>query len=731
MEEKIIDTEKDEEKKIDKKKEEEKEEKKYICKICSNKENKTGKIKCIYFEKCNHEICYICLYKLLIHSYIKQISQIHKTNNIIKVKCICEIGHKELSIKEIKDILTDLNNIISYPNLNNNEESMNENYEPKEIKCELHKDTFISEFCLECYEPICPKCIDNKNKRRKISIHCNHKTVSYKDFYTKLYSNLLKIPNLKIILDNHKNSLKHSYDEYCELINNKFESIINEIIDIKDKIIKNLKNEYDKYKPSIEAINLLYQYFNYELVLINKETDINQLMFLYNTKISLPEIKFQFSKAEIELDKIIKELNENNLENLLEYKFNSINAEEYKCIQTISDAHSSNIGCLCILNNKKIASGDYNGNIKIWKSSLNGYRLSQEIKNLYNGAINSMCSIYINKFAVCSPVSNEINIFHENINNEKYINIQKISLDKTDKFFNKINTLNDNISLIVTTKDYYVNIYQDKIGGIPKQNYMKTKYELVESFESIHTKEINIVLHTKNENIITASEDSTIKVWNKDRSYYTLLEHSDSVNVLIEIDNKHLCSGGSDKNIIIWYFNEKENKYTLKQICNGHEFSVIGLVYLNNDKLISASNDETLKIWQRNKYDLYINKITIKGNKLGFAGLTNINNDILVTYSWDKSIKIWISSSNKNYISNNSNNNINNNISINKEIMKKESNDNLSVQKIEKESEKDINNKIRKESVEYLVENSINQLTTKKDEDSNNQLKTKKNESNK
>ena len=71
-----------------------------------------------------------------------------------------------------------------------------------------------------------------------------------------------------------------------------------------------IKKEYEKYKSSMEAIYLLYKYYNYELSSINNETDINQLLFLYNTNISIPELKYQFSKAEIILNDAIKKLNE-------------------------------------------------------------------------------------------------------------------------------------------------------------------------------------------------------------------------------------------------------------------------------------------------------------------------------------------------------------------------------------------------------------------------------------
>jgi WD40 repeat protein len=66
---------------------------------------------------------------------------------------------------------------------------------------------------------------------------------------------------------------------------------------------------------------------------------------------------------------------------------------------------------------------------------------------------------------------------------------------------------------------------------------MKTNYELVEYFEAFHSKDINSIFHSKGENIITASEDSTIKVWNKERKYSTLIGHEDSVNV---VDKKYI-----------------------------------------------------------------------------------------------------------------------------------------------------------------------------------------------
>ena len=686
-----------------------------ICQLCTKNYKNNSHIKCVLFNNCNHEICYICLYKLLIRSYIKSISQIHKINNNLNIKCICELGSAELSIQEINSILNSLNNSIS-----NKKIDKPEAFSPEEKICENHNLPIIK-FCLECFEPLCSKCeIEHNNNKNNFS-KGEHKTTSYNEFFLKICKNLEDIPNLKIIFEDTKNFGESFYEKYCDLINIKFENLISEINYIKEKILDEIKKEYEKYKSSMEAIYLLYKYYNYELSSINNETDINQLLFLYNTNISIPELKYQFSKAEIILNDAIKKLNETKLQNMFEFKFKSINNQPYKCIQTIKNIHNTNIINISNLYNNKFITGDFEGNLKIWKYATNRYILCQELNNIYQGTINNICRIKLNKFAVCSQNSSIIKVFQEDIDTDKYILIQEIQYNnnmmnsenindnKNLKFFNRINTLNDENSLIATTLDNYILIFQDKIGGIPKQNYLKTNYELVEFFEAYHNSTINLILHTKTENIITASEDATIKVWNKDRNYTTLIGHEDSVNTLIEIGKKYIASGSSDASIILWELTDNYNKYILKQKIMGHEFSVIGLAYLNNDRLISASIDDTIKIWQRNQSEIFINRITIKDEKIGIEGLVNINNETLLTYSGDKSIQVW---------SLTINGKINN--KLDEIILDKEKNENEQIKK----------NK-RTESIDYMVKNSIKEIEKENDQNKNEKLIQEDNKENK
>ena len=141
----------------------------------------------------------------------------------------------------------------------------------------------------------------------------------------------------------------------------------------------------------------------------------------------------------------------------------------------------------------------------------------------------------------------------------------------------------------------------------------------------------------------------------------------------------------------------------LKQKLISHEFSIIGLAYLNNDRLISASIDDTIKIWQRNKYEMFINKITIQEKKIGIEGLVNIDNETLITYSGNKSIQIWKTTNKQEII----------------KIKDKEKSENNSIN-----VKKNVKIK-RKETVDDMVKNSIKEMTEEKD---NNEHKENKNE---
>lgn len=73
----------------------------------------------------------------------------------------------------------------------------------------------------------------------------------------------------------------------------------------------------------------------------------------------------------------------------------------------------------------------------------------------------------------------------------------------------------------------------------------------------------------------------------------TLKGHGDWVNCLIELRDSRLVSGSEDGTIKLW--STTENKPL--SVYKGHTDAVLGLIQFTNTQLISCSRDKTVKIW--------------------------------------------------------------------------------------------------------------------------------------
>jgi len=107
----------------------------------------------------------------------------------------------------------------------------------------------------------------------------------------------------------------------------------------------------------------------------------------------------------------------------------------------------------------------------------------------------------------------------------------------------------------------------------------------------------SLALTPEGDRVISASSDSTIKIWDRSTSecIQTLNEHSNEVNTLALTPNgDRIISGSSDATIKIWNTDTGECQQTL----TGHS-DAINSVALNTsgDRLVSGSKDQTIKIW--------------------------------------------------------------------------------------------------------------------------------------
>ncbi|MEH2295548.1 MAG: hypothetical protein V7K31_21260, partial [Nostoc sp.] len=113
-----------------------------------------------------------------------------------------------------------------------------------------------------------------------------------------------------------------------------------------------------------------------------------------------------------------------------------------------------------------------------------------------------------------------------------------------------------------------------------------------------HSDSVNAVAITPNgQQVISASFDKTLKVWNlaTGEELFTLKGHSDSVNaVAITPNGQQVISASFDKTLKVWNLATGEELFTLK----GHSDSVNAVAITpNGQQVISASFDKTLKVW--------------------------------------------------------------------------------------------------------------------------------------
>ena len=555
---------------------------------------------------CKHKICLKCFYKILIRSYIKDIS----INNEIKIICVCNKGNLTM---DLNSIYNDLNELFKNNTKNNNE--INSKYEEK---CETHPINNITDFCLDCREYICEKCKEN-------NFHYEHNIQNINDYIKNIKDKINKLPELTNYLNEYEESLNNYYEEYLNDINSKIDNLINEIQNYKKNSLNLIKNKIDSKILPMKICLLLYKYYNYEIQ--QSSNDIHQLLFLLNTKITFPEINYQKYKTKNDIDNLIKSVYNLHLDKRVIVKFNNKFCN-FKNFQNLENSHNKDINILIKISGNKIVSGDSEGYIKIWKISGKGIFNIQSEK-AHENQVQSIIGLNDKRFASCSGSETFILLWKENNENNIYRIIQKIDL--TNKICLVLNKLNDNNSLLISLNDNKIYIFKNNGNN----DYFQDK--IIGSHEGT----INCLIQLKNNLIVSGSDDKTIIIWNEKKRQSILKGHKDSINVIIEIDNENFCSGSSDNNIIIWKKNSS-SKYENYSILEGHTNSIKCLAYLKDKRIISGSADTTIKVWLLSRKG-YICSFTIEEHNSSISGLIGINDDLFISSSYDKSIKVWVS----------------------------------------------------------------------------------------
>ena len=85
-----------------------------------------------------------------------------------------------------------------------------------------------------------------------------------------------------------------------------------------------------------------------------------------------------------------------------------------------------------------------------------------------------------------------------------------------------------------------------------------------------------------------------LEVGNEIKVKILLKGHGKTVNAIIELGNHKLVTASDEKNMILWDLTDPESKYFIE----GHNNNVTCLAYLGGNKFVSSSLDNTLKVWE-------------------------------------------------------------------------------------------------------------------------------------
>jgi WD40 repeat protein len=112
--------------------------------------------------------------------------------------------------------------------------------------------------------------------------------------------------------------------------------------------------------------------------------------------------------------------------------------------------------------------------------------------------------------------------------------------------------------------------------------------------------------------------------------------HNRSCLSLYLLNNNNLVSGSEDTSVKIWSPN---NEFRFRNNLLGHTGPINDLLFLNNGDLASCSSDHSIRVWDMNTNK--VKSINSQAHNRSCLSLYLMNNNILVSSSEDKSIRLW------------------------------------------------------------------------------------------
>ena len=475
--------------------------------------------------------------------------------------------------------------------------------------CVLHLENKLIAYCNTCKRAICTICKDELHIDHNIDMDIIRQSISKENADNML--KIIKEKEQKFNEEIHINEekMENGIDNMIQKLNEEKINYKKQMEIYKDNNLKTfdfLKNLYSRYINHIEE-NKNDENMNNSGINEDKDNNTNVSDIMLANHINNFVIKDSNNiKLNTNIDEIINQYNDEQKELKLNYDYGFSNKDR----PTIKSENNNN--------NDDI----FNKRIKVEKSintnNLNYINVNFNCTKTLEGHTEKIVSlIELNSGRLASgSYDNTIRIWDTNYENEDILIKGKSRILCLLEF--------ENNTILCGTSDNLINLYE-----INSMNY-----ELIHRFIG-HTLWVNCLAKINNNYFASASNDTTIKIWDyyNKKCIKTLEGHDDCILSLILLkENDYLCSGAADLTIRIWDWEKNKCLHILK----GHEKWVKCVLELDNGIIISGSDDKTIKIWKE-----YNNIKTIEEHENSIRSLCQINKDYFASGSFDCSIKIW------------------------------------------------------------------------------------------
>ena len=203
--------------------------------------------------------------------------------------------------------------------------------------------------------------------------------------------------------------------------------------------------------------------------------------------------------------------------------------------------------------------------------------------------------LYLNYYKDKANELKTIEAEKSNIYKLKYLNsisyeFMDIKINHSQDFDNDISEICENLEKLQTPEEN-----NKFINGKFIFNLIKKGFKMSESLQA-HQKYINSLIVNKNNQIITASNDYYMKVWEPNKAKVPKQEEKEKVNNLFCLKNGSILA--SNKNTLLIFELKKDNKYAISQSLTIHDKNINATTQLNDGTIISAGSDKKIILWE-------------------------------------------------------------------------------------------------------------------------------------